>query len=305
MSLSAVFSTVLFFLCLVFYLIFHRKKTVIIKKIRLLSGCEKELLINELIQPAGFCYDPEENIFTSTQNAWQRDFGYTALYDEAAPLTQMVFDCLPVYFDYDGKTWLVELWKGQYGINTGAEMGIYQTDTVIPPQKHQSTLFHSIPDEELPLMQLELIKNRKPLFRITERHWWLTGFRMGMFSDPRELSLKASITFSAYEMAEAFLEALEHRNPCGCELVSCGQTITLFWYSCFPEDSPCFRQPFRCHISQEKNRLFVKLYHFFTRPFERTADQLLFLWYLLPPAFHRMIQPRKKKCYRKCRKCKN
>ena len=42
-----------------------------------------------------------------------------------APRFQMVFDALPVYFDYQKKTWLIEFWKGQYGINTGAEIGIY------------------------------------------------------------------------------------------------------------------------------------------------------------------------------------
>ena len=33
----------------------------------------------------------------------------------------MVFETLPVYFDYAGKTWLIQIWKGQYGICTGCE----------------------------------------------------------------------------------------------------------------------------------------------------------------------------------------
>ena len=33
----------------------------------------------------------------------------------------MVFETLPVYFDYAGKTWLIQIWKGQYGICTECE----------------------------------------------------------------------------------------------------------------------------------------------------------------------------------------
>ena len=32
---------------------------------------------------------------------------------------EYVFMCLPVYFDYGGKTWLMEFWKGGYGITAG------------------------------------------------------------------------------------------------------------------------------------------------------------------------------------------
>ena len=37
----------------------------------------------------------------------------------------MIIDAYPVYFDYQDKTWMIEFWRGQYGINTGAEIGVY------------------------------------------------------------------------------------------------------------------------------------------------------------------------------------
>ena len=296
------FLIALFLLFFLLYLILHLKKTSIIRKIQTLSKCEKLSLLNTLIAPAGFFYDPEEDIFSSTLDAWQRDFGYTALYDEAAPFTQIVFDCLPVYFDYQGKTWLVELWKGQYGINTGAEIGIYQADTVIPYDKYHSTLFHSLPDEELPMMQLKLCKDGETLFRTTERHWWLTGFRMGTFSRPEELTLKGSVTFFSEEMAESFLDALETQGYCRCGMDICGRTVTIPLTPCTKTATPCSRHPLRCRISQWKNKQFVRIYNYFTSPFEYTLDKLLYLWYFLPSAFRRAIQPRKKKCYRKYRR---
>ena len=37
----------------------------------------------------------------------------------------MIIDCEPVRFYYGGKKWLIELWKGQYGMTTGCEIGVY------------------------------------------------------------------------------------------------------------------------------------------------------------------------------------
>mgnify|MGYP000621142798 CR=1 FL=1 len=56
------------------------------------------------------------------------------------------------YFDYQGKTWLLEFWKGQYGINTGAEIGIYRADTLLSPAQRPYTLFHTVPDENCPYL---------------------------------------------------------------------------------------------------------------------------------------------------------
>lgn len=290
----------LFFL---FFLIFHFKKKRIIQKVQQLCDCEKIALLNDLISFAGYQYCPEEDIFTSTQDAWQREFGYSAIYDEAAPLFQMVFDCQPFYFDFQGHTWLIELWKGQYGINTGAELGIYQADTLLTPDQYRKTLFHAIPDNEMPIMQIELSKNENNLFHISNRHWWLTGFRMGTFSQPNELQLQASITFNCPEMMEAFLKSLFHQGYCKCDLNVWCQTVTI------PLNSSgttgySQRRLLRRAISQWKNRLFVLIYNWFTGPLENTTDRLLYLYFFLPYAFRRMIQPRKRKCYRKYRRFK-
>jgi uncharacterized protein (DUF927 family) len=54
---------------------------------------------------AGFAYSKQQDIFYSTLNAWQRSFGYSRLYDEAAAHFAMIVDSEPIYFDYDGKRW--------------------------------------------------------------------------------------------------------------------------------------------------------------------------------------------------------
>ena len=68
-------------------------------------------------------------------DAWQKAFGYLDAYNRAAPYLSMVFDSYPIYFDYEGRTWLVQIWKGQYGICTGCEIGLYYTDGIVKNAK--------------------------------------------------------------------------------------------------------------------------------------------------------------------------
>jgi len=37
---------------------------------------------------AGFAYNPEKDIFYSTKNTWQKNFGYTHMYDVLAPFLE-------------------------------------------------------------------------------------------------------------------------------------------------------------------------------------------------------------------------
>ncbi len=120
------------------------------KKVLALTPGERVRLLNELAEPFGFAYLPSEDIFTSRLDAWQRDKGYEAKYDTMAVGAGMVIDAFPVYFNYEGRTWLVEFWKGQYGINTGGEVGIYHAKGVIPPHAYHTVHFEAVSDAELP-----------------------------------------------------------------------------------------------------------------------------------------------------------
>ncbi|HHX56079.1 MAG TPA: DUF4474 domain-containing protein, partial [Clostridiales bacterium] len=83
---------------------------------------EVQISINDELKSFGFAYDDKANFFYSILDPWQKDLGYCSLYDEAAPALSMIFDSEPIYFDYNGKHWLIEFWKGQYGITTGGEI---------------------------------------------------------------------------------------------------------------------------------------------------------------------------------------
>lgn len=155
---------------------------------------------------AGFAYNSEKDIFYSTMNAWQKNFGYTHTYDVLAPIFRMIIDTEPIRFSYDNRNWLITFWKGQYGIVTGAEIGIYCTNQ---KKVNKKTIYLPVSDCELLNMHLVLYKKGKVLTRVSAKHWWLAIFKLGMFSKPKDLSMDINITFLNREMLEAFLKSFK------------------------------------------------------------------------------------------------
>jgi len=153
---------------------------------------------------AGFKYDAKNDIFYSTKNAWQKNFGYTHLYDVLAPLFMMIVDTQPVKFYYNNKNWLISFWKGQYGIVTGAEVGVYCTDE---KEVNKKNIYFPVDDDEILDIYLVLYKNKKIIATSHAKHWWLTIFKLGMFSNPKDLMMDINITFRDYQMLRSFLEA--------------------------------------------------------------------------------------------------
>ena len=284
-------------ICIFFFIFFHFKKRKIICKLHKMCSEQKTCLLNQIAEPFGFFYSASQDIITSRVDSWQRKFGYCSLYDKSAPHFSMVFDCEPIYFNYDNRTWLIEFWKGQYGISLGAEIGIYRADTIINPWEYDKTLFHSVPDEEMLPLSFTLCYKGNALFTAKQHHWWLTGFCPGKFSDPQNLAMHVSISFETEKMMYSFLESLIQSGYLSCG-VSVHDRTVCFYISC-----PCSKQP-RCRKriiaawAQWKNKIFCKLYRLVTRPFDCTLDQILYLYFFLPFIFRRLL------CMKKCRKQK-
>lgn len=248
---------------------------------------EKVRLLDELAEPFGFSYVPKEDVFIGRVDAWQRNAGYEALFDKAAVHFNMIIDAWPVYFDYDGRTWLIELWKGQYGINTGAEIGVYHANRMIAPEERKRTHFETANDEEMPVISYCLERRQRGLFCMKRRHWWLASFRMGLFSRPSELRLMATITFADAGQAESFLAGLkESGHPQNKYRLRCNEVYIRMdeqWNYSFWE------RLLRKWVLLQ-NRICCALYRFVTRPFVGTADRMLFLYFLLPRCFRKMMR---------------
>ena len=73
---------------------------------------------------------------------------------------------------------MIELWKGQYDLSTGSEIGIYKKSN--PDAKAWDCGDNS----EMLKMSYSLKKKGKEIFSRNGTHWWLTGFKPGEFSNP-------------------------------------------------------------------------------------------------------------------------
>ena len=99
--LFLIIPAVLLLIVIITAIIFHFRKESIIKKVNSFSDIEKNELINNLAEPIGYKYDSHQDIFIARQDALQKNFGYTSLYDLAAPLFNMIFDYETIYFNYN------------------------------------------------------------------------------------------------------------------------------------------------------------------------------------------------------------
>jgi hypothetical protein len=177
---------------------------------------------------AGFTYDPSQDIIYSRMNALQRYFGYGYTYDKLALAASFVIDCEPIFFYYQDKVWMIELWKGQYAIETGAEIGVYVRDPHAhewsqllepidafigsrenDPDPDHSLFFICADDTQLLEMSFTLKRNGEDLFqRSMQQHWWLTGFKWGIYSEPEDLEMNITFKFQDDAMRKAFVQAL-------------------------------------------------------------------------------------------------
>lgn len=292
-------SIIILVLLSLFFLIFFRRK---LNK-WLVANTDKQTKLKELndfIKPAGFAYDHRKDIFYSLMYCWQRDYGYNKLYDEAAAPLNMIIDCEPIYFDYDGRSWLIELWKGQYGMTTGGEIGIYVT-TSNHNVPDDDVFYESVSDNECLNISFYILKNNTILFHRKGLHWWLTGFKLGEFSNTDSLTMKAKITFPNKSMRNAFLDALFRLGYTEKEVKVRSLSVFILY------DKPYSNQPFTRNghtetIKQTQNNLYCKTYHFITKDYDNTLDKLTYLKYSTPIVYKHLLDPNK---LRKLYKAKN
>lgn len=274
---------------LVVWVIWRRKMCK--RKIRRMGREEKQELLSELTAPFGFLYDATQEVFVSRIEAWQRKEGYEALFDNLAPNFNMIMDVFPVYFDYRDKTWLIEFWKGQYGINTGAEVGVYHANRLIPKSQRKKVHYNAVSDEEMPLIGVCLERRGQRLFSMKKYHWWLAAFRMGTFSQPEELFMYVTITFSDTAAAEAFGQGLEEAGCLRWQYKVRGRRVMVTLdYLCASLKKTNKIAAIQRKLVQCMNCFYCRLYRIVTYPFKSTEDRMLFLYEQLPWCFRHMLR---------------
>lgn len=172
----------------------------------------------------GFKYSMTDQVFYTAEDAWQRNFGFEETYDNVAGVGAISYDTIRVKFNYQGKEWMVQFWKGQYGfVLIGAEVGLYNRDE----NSTNSSYYDCVTDEEKLNMSMKVYRqnadnqNKYDLLfkRSPSKTWWLTGFTPGTLSAgsyvvnedaTKRLMVQVTFNFDTPEQAQAFIGGLEN-----------------------------------------------------------------------------------------------
>ena len=229
----------------------------------------------EAMKNAGYSYDPGQDIFYSNMDPWQRKMGYCRLYDEASAPLNMIIDCEPIYFEYGGKRWLIEFWKGQYGMTSGGEIGVYTTEEsdLNIPGFFDGTFYRCASNSDRLYMSYSLAKNNEILFTRNDKHWWLTGFKLGEFSEPSELTMYLTIALKDAAMRNAFVEGLKKAGYSKNEIFIDRNIVGLV-FDKTRTPQPITRVPETDWLIQRKNELLCNKYQEITGPYDNFSDKM-------------------------------
>ncbi|MBQ6264128.1 MAG: DUF4474 domain-containing protein [Clostridia bacterium] len=156
--------------------------------------------------------------YSDNDYAWQKPFGFIRLYDNASQIIGYQYDFVRLPFTYGNKDWLIELWKGQYGLfQMGGEIGVYTKysvgfgDTLASVYNcagksdwlnMEMTLYHTLSNGTV----------RREFTRDYGKYWWCDGYKVGSLtkSKPaRELQMVSRITLKDEKMAQAFAKSMK------------------------------------------------------------------------------------------------
>lgn len=267
------------------------------KEVCLRSREQKCFDLNAALEPFGFAYDPCSDIIYSRMHSWQREMGYCRFYDEHAPLAHIVIHSEPVYFTYGRRQYLMEFWKGQYGLAVGAEMGLYVSEEPPGSGKRPGELFYkSVSDRECLPMEFRLCRDGKAILERKGVHWWLTGFLPGGFSRADRLSMELGVTFPNLQMSAAFAEGLLRAGYQREEIRAEGTKISLVFAR------PRTKQPrrLRLHIVfvQWLNQCGCAFYRKFTNCFSCSLDRIDYIGMCFPKLYRAVIRVGRNKSLR-------
>ncbi len=165
-------------------------------------------------------------VYTLT-NMWVRDFGFCLFYDIFSYTTPFFFyETRRIKFDYDGLEWMIQLWKGNYLVSNGAEVGIYARDA-----KKIGSYYDCANDEQMMELSMELYHGDDLIFsRPKQLHWWLTGFRIDDTLYPADtMTLKFSIDMKNEEMLKAFCRAIDKHYKKDMTYTVDGLSVNVVW----------------------------------------------------------------------------
>lgn len=157
------------------------------------------------------------------EDCFQAEWGYNPLYDWGANLIDFSIETTKLDFNYDGKEYRIQLWKGQYisgDIGTvGGEIGVY---TRKPGTGLGLDHYNCATEDDWVKMEMTVywdeFDNGEYLPQFTRNYndfWWCTGFVDGQLKNRRDsntMRILARITWETEEQAELFAQAMRKKG---------------------------------------------------------------------------------------------
>ena len=181
------------------------------------SNFLKDLLMDQQILSYQYSY-VDDYYYTNDKEAWQYNFGFGKIYDVVSPYILLEYDYIRVFFTYENKDWMLQMWKGQYGmVFYGGEIGIYNRPH-IDDGMSEWTFFNCPAEEDWLGMEMTLWHEEldgswtREFTREYDKYWWCTGFKNGHVRQEEpcdELRLEGRITFKDEEMTKLVTEGLK------------------------------------------------------------------------------------------------
>ncbi len=203
----------------------------------------------------------DDYYFTNDKEAWQTNFGFGRIYDLAAPYILLEYDYVRVFFEYENKDWMLQMWKGQYGlIFYGGEIGIYNREHS-EDGINEWAMFNCPSEEDWLGMEMTLWHEEingtwnREFTREYDKYWWCTGFKNGTLRQQEpadELRMDGRITFKDEEMAKIVADGLK---DCGFSVSSSKDSLGLDQIYCEGSDIYFIWQ----NISEAESTMFIKM----------------------------------------------
>lgn len=159
----------------------------------------------------------DDYYYTNDKDAWQYNFGFGKIYDFVSPYILLEYDYIRVFFTYENKDWMLQMWKGQYGlVFYGGEVGIY-TKEHSDKGIDEWTFFNCPAEEDWIDMEMTLWHEdingnwNREFTREYDKYWWCTGFKNGHLRQEEpadELRLTGRMTFKDAEMTKLVADGL-------------------------------------------------------------------------------------------------
>ena len=157
----------------------------------------------------GYNYDADQQMIYGAPHGWHGAMGFNIFYDMATPLIGFNLDTLRFRFEYDGKDWMVQLWKGIYAVANGGEIGIYEKPTGRP-------IFYDASEDTMLDMTMKVYQGDRLYIDYADRTWW--GSAMSYASPvkelypPEKLRMTGTVAFEDQGMADAFFASFQENK---------------------------------------------------------------------------------------------